>query len=340
MERGEGRAIRRPATLRDVAAAAGVDVSTVSKVLNPTSAIRVRPDTRDRILREAERLNYRPNALARSLRSGRTGALGMLFPDLTNPLYAVIMRGAMRQAEDLGYSILLGELRDEESAASYEQLVSQHRIDGLVIATSGDTSGLLERLSPETPHVFVNRAQGPGPNVTVDDEGAGRLAGEALIAAGHERLAFFGSSDGIDTARRRRRGLHAASAAAGLPEPIDVVVPYTRRGGYDAACRLLADAAPPTGVFASSMLLAVGALAGARSVGREIPRDLSLITLDGEDLAYTAPPLTAISMPLTEMGAAAVESIDRVLRGETVGDVVIDVAPKLIERESIATPPA
>jgi DNA-binding LacI/PurR family transcriptional regulator len=264
----------------------------------------------------------------------------MLFPDLTNPLYAVIMRGAMRQAEQLGYSILLGELRDEESAASYEQLVSQHRIDGLVIATSGDTSGLLERLSPETtPHVFVNRAQGPGPNVTVDDEGAGRLAGEALIAAGHERLAFFGSSDEIDTARRRRRGLHAASAAAGLSEPIDVVVPYTRRGGYDAARQLLADPEPPTGVFASSMLLAVGALAGARSVGRQVPRDLSLITLDGEDLAYTAPPLTAISMPLTEMGAAAVESIDRVLRGETVGDVVIDVAPKLIERESIAPPP-
>jgi LacI family transcriptional regulator len=336
---GDG-SLRRHATLRDVAAAAGVDVSTVSKVLNGGSRIRVRPDTRERILQEAERQNYRPNALARSLRSGRTGALGMLFPDLTNPVYAVIMRGAVRRAENLGYAILLGELREDASAASYERLVSQHRIDGLVIATSADAQGLVDRLSPGTPHVFVNRARGPGPSVTVDDEHAGRLAGEALIAAGHTKLAFLGSSDEIDTARRRRLGFMGACRASGVPDPMDMDVPYTRKGGFDAATELLTREDPPTAFFASSLLLGIGALAGARAVGVAIPRDVSLITLDAEDAAYTNPPLTAIQLPLSEMGAAAVEAIDRVLKGQHVGDVVVDALPRLVERDSVAIAPA
>jgi LacI family transcriptional regulator len=331
---------RRHATLRDVAEAAGVDVSTVSKVLNGGSRIRVRPETRERILQEAERQKYRPNALARSLRYGRTGALGMLFPDLTNPVYAVMMRGAMRRSEQLGYAILLGELREDASTASYEQLLSEHRIDGLVIATSGDARGLVERLSHEAPHVFVNRAQGPGPSVTVDDEQAGRLAADALIAAGHSRLAFLGSSDDIDTARRRRLGFANACRDAGVAEPTDMVVPYTRKAGLTAVTELLSRRDRPTGVFASSLLLAIGALAGVRLAGKTVPSDLSIVTLDAEDAAYANPPLTAIQLPLSEMGGAAVEAIDRVLKGDGVSDIVVGIAPRLIERESIGPPPA
>lgn len=329
----------RRTTLRDVAAAAGVDVSTVSKVLNDKARINVRPETRERILAAAEQLRYRPDPVARSLRYGRSGALGMLFPDLTNPVYGLIMRGASQRASELGYAILLAELGDANTPSSYERLVDEHRIDGLVIATSRENSDVIARLPLEAPHVYANRrSDDAGPSVVVDDEAAGRLAAETLLAAGHTRLAFIGDSDETDTARRRRLGFTGACAEAGVAAPLDAVHPYTRAGGYAAMGELLDAAEPPTAVFASSLLVGIGSLAAARARGVAVPERVSIVTLDAEDAEYTAPPLTAIRLPLREMGAAAVQTLDRVLNGEPAADLVVPVAPTLVARESVAAP--
>jgi LacI family transcriptional regulator len=330
---------RPRATLRDIAAAAGVDVSTVSRVVNG-GEISVRPETRARILEEVRRRDYRPHAGARSLKVQRTGALGLLFPDFTNPVYSTIVRGAAHRADDLGYVMLMAELGRSTTTPtqSFARIVQERRVDGLIIASAGEQGELIAQL--DIPHLFVNRrAAAAGVSVTVDDEAAGRLAAEALIEAGHRRLAFIGEDDSIDTARRRRAGFMEACRAAGIDEAVDARAPYSRKGGFEATQRLLADRPDVTGVFASNLLVGIGALAAAGQTGIAVPEDLSILTLDAEDAAYTQPPLTAVSLPLTEMGARAVEEMDRILKGEHPVDVTIATGPTLIRRSSLGPPP-
>jgi LacI family transcriptional regulator len=329
----------RPATLKDIAAAVGVDVSTVSKVVN-SGDISVRPETRQAILDAAARLQYRPHALARNLRTQRTGALGILLPDLTNPVYASTIRGAVRRAEEVGYVMLVAEVSDDAASASiYSKLVAERRIDGFIIAVAAQRA-LIEAIKTQpVPHVFVNRRATIGRSVTVDDAAAARLAARTLIEAGHTRLGFIGDSDEMDTARRRRSGFSAAARAAGLPPVIDATGPYSRRGGYDACLRLLQGKDRPTGIFASNLLVGIGALAAARRLGVRVPEDVSMVTLDAEDANFTSPPLTAIAMPLEEMGMRSVEELHAMIQGGEPKDVVVDIEPVLIRRDSVAPPP-
>ncbi len=330
----------RPATLKDVARGVGVDISTVSKVLND-GGISVRPQTRQAIVDEAQRLRYRAHAMARNLRTQRAGALGILLPDLTNPVYAMIVRGAVRRAHEIGYVTLLAEVGGEQSSTSiYARLVSERRIDGLIIAAAADTDEVIAALEDNpVPHVFVNRrGPKPGTSVTVDDEGAGRLAAHVLLDAGHRVLGFIGASDQLDTARRRRSGFVSACKDAGLPQVSDAVGPYSRRGGFEACLALLERDPRPTGIFASNLLVGIGALAAVRSHGLQVPVDVSVVTLDAEDAKYTAPPLTAIKMPMDEMGARSVEELDAMIQGGQPKDIVVDDAPTLVERDSVAPP--
>ena len=328
------------ATLKDIARAVGVDVSTVSKVLND-GGISVRTQTRQAILDEANRVNYRPHALARNLRTQRTGALGILLPDLTNPVYAATVRGAMRQAEKAGYVMLVAEVADEErSAATYLRLVSERRIDGLIIAVTAESRAMIEAIDNNpVPHVFVNRRSTIGRSVTVDDQASGRLAARTLIEAGHRRLGFIGSLPELDTSRRRHDGFVETCRKAGLAPVQVATAPVSRRGGFDALHRLMSEPVRPTGIFAFNMLVGIGALAAARVRGIQVPRDLSVVSLDGEDAIFTAPPLTAITTPLAEMGARAVLELEAMISGREPHDVVIDIAPQLVMRESVGPPP-
>jgi len=325
-------------TLRDVAAAAGVHVSTVSKVLGETGIV-VRPETRDRIMTAVRELRYRPNASARSLRLKRTGALGMLIPDFTNPVYATIVRGAVRRAEELGYVMLLAEIRANAPEA-YRHLVLENRIDGLIIATARASGSLARELRRENvPHVFVNRrVRGARRSVTVDDAAGAALAAEALYARGHRRIGMIAGPNDTDTARRRAAGFTRACARMGVKPLVSREQPYTREGGFAAMESLLARQRKPTGVFASNLLAGIGALAALHQHGFEVPGDVSLVTFDDESAEFTHPPLTAVRFPLSEMGALAVDELKRVLAGEEPSDVVVQTPPVLVERASLGPP--
>jgi len=330
-----GQQGRRNVTLRDIAGAVGVDVSTVSKVLNASGSITVRPETRQRILDEVARTGYRPNAAARSLKIQRTGALGMVFPDLTNPLYATIARGAVRRATELGYVMLVAELSDDDPSM-LGRLVLERRIDGLIVATAQDVGGGQIHSDAPIPFVYVNRrVAGANRSVVVDDEAAAALAAETLIDAGHRRLAFVGGSSDIDTGRRRRTGFQAACTAAGLESPLDILRPYSRAGGYEAASDIARADPRPTAVFASNLLVAIGLLAGLRETGFDVPTDVSVITLEDEEAAYTAPPLTAVWLPFAHLGATSVDELHRVLDGQSPRDVVVSDPPRIVERASV-----
>jgi LacI family transcriptional regulator len=326
-------------TLRDVAERAAVDISTVSKVLN-NGSITVRPETRERIEEAARDLRYRPNASARGLRLLRTGALGMLIPDLANPAYATIVHGAMRRAEELGFVMLLAEFNRARSVDAYRMLVQERRIDGLLIATARDTSSVEAEFEHfGVPHIFVNRASASSHSVTIDDEAAAALGTDALIKASHRKLALIAGPSDVDTARRRRLGFERACAEAGINRFRVVSRSYTGRGGYAGMRELLSRGTRPTGVFVSNLLAALGALAAVSEAGLSVPLDLSLVAYEDAELAeFAQPPLTTVAVPFDEMGSAAVEVLVAVLRGESRKSLVVPTAPLLIERSSVASP--
>jgi LacI family transcriptional regulator len=336
----QSKGLPRPATLKDIAAALKVDVSTVSKVLSG-GGISVRPETRQAIMDEARRLNYRPHALARNLRTRRSGALGILLPNLMNPVYASIVRGAVRRAEEIGYVMLVADVDDEAASTSvYLKLVSERRVDGMIIAVSAQSKEIIAAIEDNPiPHVFVNRRAKIGRSVTVDDFAAAYLAAKTLIEAGHKRLAFIGDSDELDTAQRRRAGFLKGCIEGGVPKFIDVVGPYSRHGGYESTLKVLDAKRRPTAIFASNLLVGIGSIAAAHARNVRVPEDLSIITLDAEDAQYTTPPLTAIATALDEMGARAVDEVDAIFHGREPQDVVIESPPRLIWRGSVGAPP-
>ncbi len=329
----------RQVTLYDVAREAGVHFTTVSRTLNGSADLNIRPQTRERILAAAERLKYRPNAFGRGLRLSSTHTLGLLVPSLRNPVYAAVVRGAFTRAWERGYVVVLGE--DSEgglAGPAYERLVSEGRIDGLLVATARrDDPAVAQWLKAPVPAVFVNRRHPGGHNVSMREEEAARLAADHLLALGHTRLAHIAGPENLDTARRRVHGFRAAVREAGHRAPI-VPVAFDEPGGYRGMVQLLGRARPPTGVFASNINQALGALAAAKRHGVTVPEQLSLVTYDDDALAeYLDPPLTAVRMPMQELGETAVDMLlDRISGDDGRIDVVLQTPPLLVERASTA----
>jgi LacI family transcriptional regulator len=332
----------RPARLIDVARAAGVHVSTASRVINGTGELVIRPETRQRILDTADRLRYRPHAIARGLKTASAGAIGLLVPSLRNPVLSEITRGAFDRAWERGYVVLLAEDSGNSKALdAYERLVGEGRIDGILIASARPGSPLLERFAHDmVPCVFVNRRHpGSGRSVSMREEDAGRVAAQHLLSLGHRRLAHLAGPEELDTAHRRREGFVAAAREVQLEVRVEAA-PFEERGGFDAMRRLLARGSPPTGVFVSNINQAVGAMAGARAAGRRVPSEVSLVGYDDDPVGeYLEAPLTVIAMPLYELGSAAIDSLIDQIEGDPPHDVVIETAPRLVVRASTAPPP-
>jgi LacI family transcriptional regulator len=328
-------------TLHDVASEADVHFTIVSKVLNGGRA-NIRPETRRRIEETAARLGYRPNAVARGLRTSSTGAIGLLLPSVRNPVYSAIVRGAFERAWERGFIVVYAEdAGGADAARAYERLVEQSRIDGLLVATARPDNPLLD-LADEArvPCVFVNRRHPSGKHsVSMREEDAGALAAQHLLGLGHTRLGHVAGLLELDTARRRFEGFKAEAARHDVRVAVEPAA-FDEQGGYDAMARLLTGKRPPTGVFVSNINQSVGALAAARDASFPVPERLSVIGYDDDPLGeFLDPPLTAIAMPLRELGGTAVDVLlDRIERGED-RDAVIPTAPQLVTRRSTAPPP-
>ena len=343
---GQRAGATAPVTLSEVAARAGVSVSAVSKVLRGTAAIRVSPETRQRILTAAEELRYRPNFAARALQAARTQVLGLVVPDLTNALFTELMHGVEDGAAAHGYTVLLGRLdTDRPQTEVIARLLGEGRVDGLVLqATDGvDPAGLAQLLDPRAAVVLINStAPGRASSVTVDDVGGGRTATEHLIGLGHTRIALAGGLRTSYTAQRRRRGHQEAMRAAGLEPRADheTAFGYTAEQGRQALRQLVQLDPRPTAVVVANVNAAVGLLAEAHALGIDVPRELSVATvLDSWTAENTWPPLTAVRMQFYAMGHTAVTSVvRRIADGTMTDEVILDPAPELVVRESTAPP--
>ena len=335
---------RRP-TLRDVAKLAGVDPSLVSRIVNNDPRAASTAQTRQRVLDAVEQLGYRASVAARSLRTARTMTVGLLLPDLSNPMYVSIVRGVEQTARELGYGVVLGSQIDSDPRDELTRLLRDGRVDGLLVASGMLHDDLLRDAAVQGPGpiVLVNRhVEGVEASVTLDDAAGAALAVAHLASLGHTSITALLGPTEIDTTLRRQAGFRRECAERGI-EAVEINAgSWTAQAGYDAVRGVLQSDEPrPTAIFASTFAMGLGTLRATRECGVEVPADLSVVTLHDSELAdYTHPRLTAIAMPSEEMGATAMRMLDRMVAGDNPDQIVLTTPPALSLRSSTAPPPA
>ena len=309
-----------PSTIADVAARAGVSTATVSRVLAGLG--RASPATRERVLRVARELDYRPSGVARSLKRRETRTLGLIVTDIENPFFPQLVRAIEDAAREAGYALLLCNAADDpEREAAYLDILVERRVDGVVIAASSLGRRHREWLrEPPLPVVVVNGLP-PGisvPAVASDNRGGGRMAVEHLLDLGHRRIGFLMAPPRNIDAPDRLAGALEAMAECGLgPDALAVATGDAGVAGGDRAMRELLAAAPDvTAVFAYNDLMAIGAIRAVRACGHRVPGHVSVVGFDDVDLAgYTEPPLTTIAQAIPDMGRWAFDALARQLAG-------------------------
>ncbi|MER5177387.1 LacI family DNA-binding transcriptional regulator [Streptomyces sp. NPDC002896] len=335
------------ARLVDVARVAGVSKATVSKVLNGRQDLSVRPETRQRVHEAAESLGYRPHSGARALAGASTHALALLVPALANPTYVTIARGAYQRARELGYLSLLAEDFDgQEADESFNDLVQEGRVDGLLIASARPGHPLLDALSRSpVPHVFLNRSvEGSGRNVTMDVARSSVTALEHLHSLGHQAVGHIAGPPGITPSEDRKQAFLQHAEKLGLSAAPVASGDFTEEGGVAATLELLRTDAggsgpPVTAIYTSSLAQAIGAMSAIRDLGLRIPEDISVVGNDDLPIAgHLVPALTTVAMPLYELGTAAVDALVAAIQGAPLGDVVVPTEPHLVLRGSTARP--
>jgi LacI family transcriptional regulator len=330
--------------LVDIASAVGVHPSTVSRVLNGEVGHSLRPATVERILAEARARGYRPNALARALRQHRTGALTFVVPMVRNPIWVRLQRGALLRAAERGYVVMIMEepMEAPKPPGAYSYLVTESRADGLLLATAlraGQAKP--DEALDAVPHVYVNR-RGPdrGHDVVMDEAAAVRLFVDHVAGLGHRSVLLIDGRREVDTVHRRAAATRRHCAALGLTAVIRHA-DATEAGGFAVIRRLLAAGPLPTAIGVGSIEQVFGALAALRNARISVPGAVSLVSLDeDESLGYLDVPVTSISMPLPELGAAAVDALIARIDGTGGSDVLISEPMSLVARGSVGPPPA
>lgn len=314
-----GGSATRDASVKDVAAAAGVSLGTVSNVLNRPE--RVKPETRARVERAMADLGFVRNESARQLRAGTSRTLGYVMLDATNPFFTDVAQGIELAAEAADLSLFLCNSNNSSRRedAHVARLIQQ-RVQGILVTPVNPYSPALEAASQQRlPLVLVDRARRDNAfcSVSVDDVLGGWLAVRHLIDRGHRRMAFIGGSMELGQVRERLEGATKAWQESGLPLE-DLVVLETAdlsvREGLGAGQRLVGLPAPPTAAFCANDMLALGLLQQSITLGLRVPDDLAIIGFDDIDFAGAAAvPLSSVRQPRMDLGRAAA----RLLLAET-----------------------
>ncbi len=347
MTRGAGDG-RGRATITDVAAEAGVHPSTVSRVLTGNAAETIRPETRERILVVADRLGYRPSALARSLRLRRTLTLGMLVPDITNPFFSSIIKGAEAAARERGYNLILCNSEDDPGLeAQYLGVLRERQVDGLLIASSQMADDTIDALRADGfPFVLVNRAVSDCEDlvVIVDNRAAAAAAVAYLASLGHRRIAHIAGPQNTTTGVERREGYLGVVRDLGLDADPGLIVEadaFSEDAGGRAMASLVGAGVGPSAIFGANDLIVIGALQALREAGLRVPADVSIVGFNDIPLAgLLEPALTTIRVPQLEMGIRGAHLLIDRLEGRPIADARVTLATELVVRASTAPPPA
>lgn len=326
--------------ITDVAARAGVSVTTVSHVLSsrrPVSAA-----TRDRVQQVIEELGYRPNEIARSMRTQRTNTVALIIPDITNPFYTSIARGLQDVLAPASlYGIVCNTDADPDTERAVINQVVTRRVDGVAFAGYYQHAKDIEPVvAAGIPAVLLGaRTAQPGYDaVCSDDHGAGQQATQYLIERGCRRIGFITGPSGDGPPAERVAGYRAALAAAGMAADLDLVVRTTisRDGGESGMSLLLALPEPPDAVVCTNDVVAIGAIDATRQRGLRIPEDLAVMGFDDIDAAaLISPALTTMANPARDIGQAVGRLLlQRLEEKEPSAPQAITFASRLTLRES------
>ncbi|NPV80642.1 MAG: LacI family DNA-binding transcriptional regulator [Firmicutes bacterium] len=327
-------------TLKDIAQAAGVSQSTVSRILNQRPGIS--GPTRERVLEIAASLNYHPNDLARGLAGSATNIVGVIFPRISNLYYAQLLQGIQEVAGDLGYTLVLCITNnDVERALKYLQILKGYRSAGVIYLNAyfqeKDQEGLLKA---DIPAIIISRKVPPGKfySIVIDEFKEASRATRYLIELGHRRLAFIGGPlEDPWPGQLRLAGFRETVQAYGLDLDPSLITQgdWTFGSGVAAMKRLLANGRKIDAVFAASDEMAIGAMKAAQAAGLSVPGDISVIGFDGVPLGIMCTPeLTTIEQPITEMGRTAMSVLHRLIQKADVENYQFVLPCRLVERAS------
>jgi LacI family transcriptional regulator len=332
------RSKKRAITIQDVAKAAGVSVSTVSRVLNEKDD--VASDTQDRILAVIAELDYTSNLAARSMRSRRNHVIGLIMPDVASPYCIEVMNGVNRAIALLDYHLIVytnGDVRKYGTAdqeRQYVGLLNGSITDGVIVVTPEATD-----FATDAPVVVIdpNKESQSHPAVIATNRAGAMAVMSYLIGLGHRRIAHITGRLELVSAQRRLQGYKDGLAAANIPldEELIRVSDYTIETAAECTRALLSLDNPPTAVFAANDMSAMGVYQTAKDAGIRIPQDLSVVGFDNlHESTYLNPPLTTVDQFLSEMGAIATEMVVRLVKGENLERNIHRIQTKLVIRES------
>jgi LacI family transcriptional regulator, galactose operon repressor len=338
---------RSSVTIRDVARLADVHPGTVSRALNEDTRALVNQETAERVLNAARELGYRPNPIARGLKTNRSFMIGVLIPDITNPLFPPILRGIEDRLGEAGYTALIVNTdNDAARERTHLEALRARQVDGFISATATlDHEFLAEIASAGVPLVLVNRSfeDGSVSAVTVNDRQGIRLAVEHVAKLGHTRIAHVAGPQNISTGHRRYLGFVEAMRSAGLAvddRHTRFCRGFTEPEGAWACTELLHDDPGITAIVASNDRLAVGCYDALAAQGRSCPQDVSVVGFN--DMPFVdrlRPPLTSVRVPQREIGIEAADLLLASLGSgsPTAREVLLE--PALVIRGSTAPPP-
>ena len=334
--------MQRP-TMRDVARLADVSIQTVSVVVNDSATVSTA--TRARIVAAIDELGYRPQAVARSLRTGATNTIGLMVADISNPFFSRMADAVEDHAHQAGYNVILYNTHsDPVRERTYLHVAAQRWVDGMLFVTATDTlHGLPSLQAAGIPMVAIDRIPDgyEGPSVILDNRRTGAIVAEHLLDLGHERLAHICGPLDLRASVERLEGFQDVIRGRGL-EPLRHVVgdaSWSCASGDGAMRELIGRDSVPTAVFASNDRLAIGAMHAVAEAGLRVPEDISIVGVDNIELApYQMPPLTTVRQSLTDVATLATKILLDLVQGREPERAHVVFEPELIVRRSTAAP--
>lgn len=330
-------------TIYDVAHEAGVSYSTVSRTL--TGFEFVKPSTREKVLRAAEKLGYVPNQQARSLAGGRSNLIGVLVPGLGNSYIGEILRGVDEALAESDYNLILYTTHRHNSKEShYAATIMNSGVDGLLLVVPLISTSYLDTLHDQNfPYVVIDQLdKSPkGSFVSATNwQGAYELT-QYLLELGHQRIGFISGLAGLNSTGERLAGFAAALSDHNLPLQEEIILDgsFSEQGGYAATQKMLALADPPTAIFAANDLSAFGAIEAIREHGLHVPEDISLVGFDDiPQASLIYPKLTTVRQPLDQMGREAVNILLQQIAHPERAKREVTLATEVIIRDSCCPP--
>jgi LacI family transcriptional regulator len=331
-------------TIRDVARVAGVHVSTVSRALDPRRSSGVSAEAMEAVTEAARKLGYRPNRAASALRTGRTHTIGVLVPDITNPVFPPILQGIEACAAARGFFVLVANVAGSVLAQPIVERMQAQQVDGIVLATASREDPLVDFLMRAGLHaVMVNRADESGrlASVVSDDRLAMKLSVDHLLDTGCKRIAHLAGPQNLPTGAGRLSGFENALRDRHVRGAgIAVCDAYSREAGRAAMKHLIEGSRTlPDAVVCSNDLIALGAYDAIAEAGLRIPHDICVTGHNDMPLVdMVNPPLTTIRLPHRELGWRAAEMLFDAIDGRQLSPATVVLRPELVVRASTRSP--